>query len=384
MVYRSFWINRLKKAWTKRTLVWLSGVRRVGKTTLAKMLTGATYLNCDLPSVQRRLEEPELFYDSLPEHSTVIFDEVHRLSDPSLVLKIGTDVYPQIKILATGSSTLAANKKFRDSLSGRKVQLYLPPVVWPECTELFKVTNLEKRLVFGGLPEMLLTSEYDPQFYAEWIDSYYARDIQELFSIRNREGFLKLFRLVMRQSGSLFDSTQLSKLSGLSRPTVRLHLESMEISHVLFCLPPFHGGGRREITRRPKCYVFDSGFVAFVNGWDTLRDSERGILWEHLVLDLLLIHHPKGNLYYWRDKSQREIDFVLRRGANAVDAIEAKINPDALNLKNFQTFRGLYSQGDNYVISPAIKYGYRRKYGDLEIQFLSLHELHEQFQTAKE
>jgi len=184
MVIRPFWIRRVQQAWQRKSLIWLSGVRRVGKTTLCKMLPDTVYLNCDLPSVQRQLEDPELFYNGLSEQATVIFDEVHRLLDPSLILKIGTDAYPHIKILATGSSTLAASKKFRDSLTGRKIQIHLPPIIWPECTDTFQINQLEKRLVFGGLPEMLLADENDPTFYSEWIDSFYARDIQELFGIR--------------------------------------------------------------------------------------------------------------------------------------------------------------------------------------------------------
>ena len=381
MIQRPFWIQRIQNAWKKRSLVWLSGVRRVGKTTLARMINSAVFLNCDLPSVQRQLEDPEFFYDSLPQNAIVIFDEIHRLTDPSMVLKIATDAYPHLRVLATGSSTLTASRKFRDSLTGRKIQIHLPPVIWPECTEEFQVKDLNKRLIHGGLPEMLLSQQYDPDFYAEWIDSYYARDIQELFAIRNRTGFLQLFRLLMRQSGSLMDVTHLARLSGLTRPTVRAHLEAMEISHVLFCLPPFHGGGRREITRRPKCYAFDTGFVAFVNGWDTLREHERGILWEHLVLDVLRIHYPKEQLYYWRDKSRREIDFVFRKKKDTVDAIEAKFNPDAVNLKNFTAFRTLYPHGENYVISPMVKTGFRRRYGELEIQFRSLHEFHRQLMS---
>jgi len=381
MIQRPFWIQRIQNAWKKRSLVWLSGVRRVGKTTLARMINSAVFLNCDLPSVQRQLEDPEFFYDSLPQNAIVIFDEIHRLTDPSMVLKIATDAYPHLRVLATGSSTLTASRKFRDSLTGRKIQIHLPPVIWPECTEEFQVKDLNKRLIHGGLPEMLLSQQYDPDFYAEWIDSYYARDIQELFAIRNRMGFLQLFRLLMRQSGSLMDVTHLARLSGLTRPTVRAHLEAMEISHVLFCLPPFHGGGRREITRRPKCYAFDTGFVAFVNGWDTLREHERGILWEHLVLDVLRIHYPKEQLYYWRDKSRREIDFVFRKKKDTVDAIEAKFNPDAVNLKNFTAFRTLYPHGENYVISPMVKTGFRRRYGELEIQFRSLHEFHRQLMS---
>ena len=69
-------------------VVWLSGVRRVGKTTLAGMVPDAVQLNCDLPSTARALADPELFLSSQPRGTVVVLDEVHRLSDPSLTLKI--------------------------------------------------------------------------------------------------------------------------------------------------------------------------------------------------------------------------------------------------------------------------------------------------------
>src|SRR5690606_10752409 len=105
MTDRPFWVNKINHAWESRSIVWLSGVRRVGKTSIAKMLPGTTYLNCDLPSVVRRLEDPESFFKSLGNRGTIIFDEIHRLPDPSNLLKIAADEYPYLKILATGSST---------------------------------------------------------------------------------------------------------------------------------------------------------------------------------------------------------------------------------------------------------------------------------------
>ena len=65
MISRPYSIERIHAAWKKRPIVWLAGVRRAGKTTLARMLPEAVYLNCDLPSVLHRLEDPELFYRSL-------------------------------------------------------------------------------------------------------------------------------------------------------------------------------------------------------------------------------------------------------------------------------------------------------------------------------
>lgn len=153
MYLRPFWINQIEHAWQKRPIVWLSGVRRVGKTTLAKMLSNAVYINCDLPSVGRRLADPESFFDGLAQEAIVVLDEIHQMADPSRLLKIASDGYPRLRILATGSSTLAATKKFRDALTGRKQEIYLPPVLWQECREIFGIADLDKRLLHGGLPE---------------------------------------------------------------------------------------------------------------------------------------------------------------------------------------------------------------------------------------
>ena len=377
MIERPFWIQRIQHAWEKQPIVWLSGVRRAGKTTLAQMFPKAVYQNCDLPSVVRRLFDPESFYDSLDKGANVIFDEIHRLEDPSRLLKIAADAYPHLKVLATGSSTLAGTKKFRDSLTGRKHMIYLPPVLWSECIDYFNIRELDRRLLHGGLPEPLLLETKNAAFFSEWMDSFYARDIQELFGIRNRTGFMKLLHLLLRQSGSLMDYTNLARLSDLSRHTVKAHVEAMSIAHAVFLLPPFHGGGRREMTHRPKCYSFDTGFVTFAKGWDSIREDDRGLLWEHLVLDTLRTVVDDHNLFYWRDKSGREVDFVFKGGRQQSDAIECKINPDHFDPAHLTIFRSLYPEGKNYVLSPNIKTSYRRRYGKLTVDFISIKKTYE-------
>ena len=375
MYKRPFWIQRIEQAWKKRSVVWLSGVRRVGKTTLARMLPDTVYLNCDLPSVCRRLTDPESFYDGLEKRATVVFDEVHRLEEPSRLLKIAADVYPHLKVLATGSSTLVATQKFRDSLTGRKQMIYLPPVLWMECLSEFGITDLDRRMLHGGLPEPLLSPKKEPAFFSEWMDSFYARDIQELFSIRNRTGFMKLLHLLMRQSGGFIDYTNLAHLSELSRPTVKAHVEVMSIAHAVFLLPPFHGGGRREITQRPKCYTFDTGFVTFAKGWDSIREEDRGLLWEHLVLDTLRTGMDYRTIYYWRDKSGREVDFVMKGSGQQVDTVECKINPDRFDFNSLAVFRANYPEGRNYVVSPAVKAPYQQRFRKLVVRYCNVNHL---------
>ena len=359
MFIRKFWLDKINDAWKKRSIVWLSGVRRVGKTTLSKMIPDSTFLNCDLPSTVQRIQDPEFFFQQLPENTTIIFDEIHRLDNPSHILKIAADEYPHLKILATGSSTLAATQKFRDSLTGRKVPIYLPPVLWSETQTVFNQKDLDHRLIAGGLPEMLLSEQRYLEFYSEWLDSYYARDIQELFSIRQRSGFLKLLRLLFRQSGGLLKYSSLANLSDLSHPTVNSYLEAMQIANAVYLLPPFHGGSRKEITRQPKGYGFDTGFVSFFNGWDSLRGNERGLLWEHLVLDTLRTYIPNHQLFYWRNKSGQEIDFIIKKSNETVNVIECKISPEHFDIKNIVAFRKIYPKGENFIICPVIKESYK-------------------------
>jgi len=164
---------------------------------------------------------------------------------------------------------------------------------------------------------------------------------------------------LLRQSGGQLDYSQLANLSELSRPTVKAHIEAMQIAHAVTLLRPFHGGGKREIISRPKCYAFDTGFVTFEKGWDTIRDDDRGLLWEHLVLDALRFRFDDDRIFYWQDKSHREVDFVIRRGRDRIDVLACKINPDKLDTKATEAFRALYPQGENYLVSPAVKKPYR-------------------------
>lgn len=374
MKLRPFWIEKIRKALEKRSILWLSGVRRVGKTTLVKMLENCHYLNCDLPSTQRLLEDAEFYFDSA-DKQCIILDEIHRLRDPASLLKIAADEYPGIKIIATGSSTLAATKKFRDSLSGRKTSLYLPPVLWTETIDAFGITDFDHRLLHGGLPEQLLHENLQTDFFGEWIDSYYARDIQELFGFRNRHGFLKVMNLVFMQSGGSLDYTRLSKRAEISRPTVITHLEALQIAHAIFLVPPFHGGGKREIVKMPRLYAFDTGIVAYVKGWNEIRPDDRGLLWEHLVLDALRTKFGNNQIHYWRDKSEREIDFIIAFRNKETDSYECKINPDYFDPASMKIYRNNYTKGKNFCISPMVKSPYRKSFDGLIVEFLSIQHL---------
>lgn len=367
MFKRPFWIERIEAAWKEAPIVWLSGVRRTGKTVLVQSLgtDRIEYVNCDLPVVEDQVRDPELFYRNCAK-PVVVFDEIHQLKDPSRLLKIGADLFPNLKLLATGSSTLTANWKFKDTLTGRKRAVYLTPVLYDEL-ETFNHTPLLKRLFHGGLPSALLDGTKSASFYREWMDSFFARDIQKLFAFRDATKFTALFEYVLKQSGGLLETARTASALGVSRPTVENHLQALETTHAVTLIRPFHGGGQKELVKMPKVYGFDTGFVSFCRGWDPLRPDDYGPLWEHLVLETLQAHCLCGPIQYWRDAAGREIDFVLSLNRDRVDTVECKWNPDQFDSSALKVFRSYYPNGVNYLISPISTELYRKKLGGHEV-----------------
>jgi len=199
LIKRHYWIDRIEKAWQHRPVLWLSGVRRAGKTFLCQSLEKVEYFDCELPRVRRSMKDPEGFLDSLAG-KRIILDEIHRLNAPAELLKIAADHYPAVRIIATGSSTLGASRKFKDTLTGRKVSLWLTPMISRDLED-FGTKDMDRRLLRGGVPPFFLAPEFPERDFQEWLDAYWAKDIQELFRLERRDSFLRFVELVMARSG---------------------------------------------------------------------------------------------------------------------------------------------------------------------------------------
>lgn len=376
MVARPDWTRRIEAAWTRKPVAWLTGVRRVGKTTLCQSLPGVTYLDCELPSVRRDLDDPEAF---LRSHGPgkIVLDEVHRLNDPAGFLKIAADHFPKTRVLATGSSTLGASAKFRDTLTGRKAEVWLTPMVQADL-ELFGDTSLEHRMLHGGLPPFFLAPSPPERDFQEWVDAYWAKDIQELFRLERRHAFQRLFELLLAESGGIFEATRHARSCEVSRQTIQNYVAVLEQTFVVHVLRPFATNTSAEVVAAPKVYGFDTGFVAYHKGWNSLRREDSGVLWEHLVLNEIHALRQTRDLMYWRDKQHHEIDFVLPdRGRKRVLAIECKWRGTDFDAGNLKIFRRHYPLGENLVVVAGGSPSGKRLFADLEVRFVGLHELPE-------
>jgi hypothetical protein len=246
-------------------------------------------------------------------------------------------------------------------------------VLWDELGA-FGVT-LPRRLLHGGLPQALLAPSKSPAFYREWLDSFFARDIQRLFGFRDVTRFNALFEYLLRQSGGQFSVTKAATALGVARPTVESHVRALEVTHAVTLVRPFHGGHSNEVVRQPKVYAFDTGFTTFARGWESLRQDDLGILWKHLVLEHIQARFPWTPACYWRDRSGVEVDFVLAHGRDRVDVIECKWDPNAFDGRTLAAFRARYPNGRNYLVSPSGTPGYVRQVGTHEVRVCTPSEL---------
>lgn len=374
MVKRTFWQNLLETNWQEKSIIWLSGVRRAGKTYLCQSLPDIEYFDCELPRTRNLLSSPELFLKNINK-KRIVLDEIHRLQNPSELLKIAADHYPKNKIIATGSSSLGASAKFKDTLTGRKREVWLTPMLCAE-NSLFGNTDLSHRFLFGGLPPFFINSRLPEKDFQEWIDAFWAKDIQELFRLEKKYSFQKFFELLLVQSGGIFEATKFARPCEASRNTISNYLAVLEATFAVHVIRPFNTHRPTEIIAAPKVYSFDTGFMCFYKGWSELHTQELGMLWEHVVLNEMHGRLQQRNFKYWRDKQGHEIDFIFHsRNLASPITIECKWSENNYDISNLEIFRNHYPGNQNFVVLPHLDTSYQKNYKNIIVTFVTLDEL---------
>ena len=373
VVARGFWLDILERAWTRRNVLWLSGVRRTGKTILCQSLPDIEYFDCELPRTRQRMEDPESFLQSL-DGKRVVLDEIHRLANPSELLKIAADHFPKVRLLATGSSSLGASSRFRDTLTGRKSDIWLTPMMSRDLLD-FGGQGVDERLLKGGLPPFFLAPVTDGRSCQDWLDAYWAKDILELFRLERRHSFLRFAELLFSRSGGIFEASRFSGECEVSRTTISNYLVVMEATYLVHVIRPYSSRRASEIVSAPKVFAFDTGFVCHFKGIDALRPEDRGLLWEHYVLNEMHARLQTRAVGYWRDKRGHEVDFIVSRPAKAPIAIECKWSARDFDAKNLAAFRRQHPGGANYIVATDVKEEFPQLFGAVDVRFVNLETL---------
>ena len=310
-----------------RKMVFLSGPRQVGKTTLARSILGdyaqAQYLNWDVPADRRIV----LAQSWSPRARLVVLDEVHKMRRWKAYLKgVFDGRAPGQALLVTGSARMDTFRQAGASLAGRFFALRLHPISVRECRATpFAGDALERVLERGGFPEPFLAeSQADAaRWRNQYLDGLIREDVLEFSRIHEIRA-MRLFVEVLRERvGSPLSLASIARDLQVSPTTLAKYLDVLEALYVVFVVKPFHRNVARAILKAPKVYFFDTGLV---------RGAE-GARFENACAAMFLkhahyLHDVEGRrmtLHYARDKEGREVDLVLCEDGLPVDLAECKL-----------------------------------------------------------
>jgi len=316
----------------KGKIIIIYGARQVGKTTLvnqiiAKNKEKSHYLNCELLSVQQGLEIPEAerLKKFLGDYRLIVLDEAQKIANIGTILKIIHDTYPDIQIIATGSSSFDLANKTSEPLTGRAVRFILYPFSLEEIRQESNAFSIEAKLDgllrFGSYPEVFFSSEEAAREQLNEIASNYLyQDILAWEGIKKSSVIVDLLRLLALQLGNEVSYRELAQNLGISRQTVQKYLNVLEQSFVIFTLRAFSRNLRKEIAKSVKIYFYDLGIRnSIIQNFNPLNlRNDAGALWENFMISERLkytaYHNNYANRYFWRTYDQKEIDLIEESG----------------------------------------------------------------------
>ena len=306
----------------------LYGARQVGKTTLSKTLLAplgeeGLYLNCEIQSVQSALSvrEPVALKRFLGNKKMVVLDEAQTVPGIGAVLKLLADTFPEIQVVATGSSSFELANRAAEPLTGRALTFELLPFSYAEVGQVMNPSERREHLDFflryGLYPDIAFAPEADARTLLDNLSSRYLyKDVLEYEQIKRADVLVKLLQLLALQVGQLVSYHELANALHISSPTVERYIDLLEKAFVVFRLPPLSRNLRNEIGKKNKIFFFDTGIRnSIIQQYQPVDlRSDKGGLWENFLLVERLKHlHAQGlapNRYFWRTQQQTEIDYV--------------------------------------------------------------------------
>jgi len=325
--------RQLEVAAERYPVVTVTGPRQSGKTTLTRMtFPDLPYASLETPSEREFAgEDPLGFLARFP--AGAILDEIQRA--PLLLSYIQgiVDEEPAPgRFVLTGSQNLALMEGVSQSLAGRTALLELLPL---ELTEIRRfdgsAPDLDTVLWQGGYPRIHDRELPAAQWLADYTATYLERDVRSLLSVGDLGTFHTFLRMCAGRVGQLLNLASLAADCGVSQPTARRWLSTLEASFIAFQLPPFHANLGKRLAKRSKLYFHDPGLAASLLGIEEpgqlATHPLRGAMFEGwMVSEIVKWHRHRGlrpAISFYRERDRHEIDLVLEHGAD-LTLVEAK------------------------------------------------------------
>jgi len=336
------------------------GPRQSGKTTLVKeVFPDKPYVNLEIPvNLTFAIDDPVGFLGQYPDG--VVIDEAQKAPSLFSYIQENVDDDKQTgKFILTGSNNFLLNKNISQSLAGRVAYLELYPFSYREIKDT--VTGLDEQ-------DYLLNGFYPPVYdqhipysfwYPNYIKSYIERDVRQLKNISNLIHFEKFIRLLAGRTAQELNYNAISVELGMDLKTVQSWISVLEQSFLIFLLKSYHKNYNKVIVKRPKLYFYDPGIVCSLLGITSREVLQlhplKGAVFETMAVSEFVKNvsalSEKPGLFYWRDKTGREIDLIIEKAGHSIP-VEIKSGKTLQNsfLKNLIYWQKLTGNKKSYLV----------------------------------
>ena len=344
----------VKEALKLRRVVVISGARQAGKTTLSQLVLSESgdYRSLDdTDMLNFALSDPKGFVQN--KSGTMIIDEIQKAPGlvPEIKLAVDKNKRPG-QFLLTGSANILTLPTISDSLAGRAKYIRLRPMTVGETLEkkpaflerLFnknfpdKITGFNKETIIdlafrGGYPEAVAIDNprHRKEWHLDYLQAIVEKDLKDISNIRRQDDLKSLIGILASWSAKFMELPQITTALALNKITLDNYINTL-ISMFLFeKVSPWLKTDYERIGKRSKFYATDTGIMTSLLGWnpkDVFMNNDRsGKLIETFVfqeLAALVDLESKYTLYQYRDRIDREIDFLVEREDGVLLGVEVK------------------------------------------------------------
>ncbi len=312
-------------------VITITGPRQSGKTTLChEMFPDFAYVNLEDPITRSQImADPRKFFDLYS--SGLIIDEIHHYPDLFSFIQVTVDQYPERHFIITGSSNFALLEKVTQSLAGRTAILTLLPLSLHELGERTNSCSADTLMLNGCYPAIWSKNFPREDLYKNYYYTYIERDIRQIINLKDMNQFQVFIRLCAGRIGTEFNASSLSGEVGVTVATIKSWLSVLQASYIAYSLPPYFENIGKRLVKSPKLYFYDTGLTCYLLGIENEQQLAvhplRGVIFENMIVNEAIknrLNRAKDpNLYFYRDKSQKEVD-LLHLVGNQIQAYEIK------------------------------------------------------------
>ncbi|MBA3899492.1 MAG: ATP-binding protein [Bacteroidetes bacterium] len=368
MNYKKRYLSaKIAKWFFKGKAIVIIGARQVGKTTMLQYYADNTghsvlWLNADDPAIRTRLTNPGLedIKGIIGNYEIVVIDEVQRVENVGLLLKMMVDNFKKVQFVATGSSALEISDRIFEPLTGRQILFYLYPFslaeLYPKKSPFEIEQQLPFHLIYGSYPDVCKHRDDAETLLVNLSGQYLYKDVLVWKDIRKPELLDKLLKLLAHQCCSEVSLNELANQLKVKVETVENYIDLLEKSFVVFRLKAYSTNERKEVTKMNKILFWDNGIRnAIIGDFRPLNlRNDVGCLWENFMIsERMKMNSWMGSnrkSYFWRNLQQREVDYIEVEH-DKLYGFEMKFNMTKKH-RITKAFTNMYPDAQTEIITP--------------------------------